>query len=876
MKMTYLVTLSLLFSLLPALSYSGAYECPRLVALSVPVDSDNDGTPDEFDVLPDGNAVLIISVERLELNGTWDPNIGMALDGNRNENLDPAEWHRVLLSNVSVVEDMGYGDGKLWYGIDIYENYTSMFFGISVFNDTRSSDGFFDLSPRTNQTTAAGIFEMRNGTYRNRSLNVTSSGIGDNETGLGDANITFHLEVIKGPSIEVSDPPPTKFLSELVTVEMKEGDSRLFEIEEVYVPENVEANLSFEWYLGLFENLSGPPEEYYCVQNSSFNDTDSFELHANFGSEGLYGLYCIAFLHIERFGLFWYDMKAWGIEVKHHNTVPQPKIDVTPSEWITQLDSVSISGFRSYDRDGDELTFEWYIDGNYESNQTEFEHVFVNAGLHSIKLEVTDDENVTAVAYRNVTVNNIPTPDDAQLSSKLIGDILWTVPNNFTRLLVDRRSVSTNLELPFGYGLIASFSLVSEVLVKHWGEMTFEFTDLGTNYTYNMTGSEDRFSVGFKPYLDMQLIVLKDNRKWDLINGTVPLPLRNNDLRLDKDGDPFVNIPTLTKGIIDVYTWDLYREIYNGTDAEMGELSINIEDIDMLEVDLFSFAAAALGLVINEYAFLIGEAFNLLDVFANLYILNRFDVRVDALKDIYLLIDHHDSEYNDLELFEPGTTVLPEGSLDDRDIFVMTSTNLDVLMRPSLSLKFRLTEWGRGAYGTYDIFQKSGIIVGFVKTVYSFLTTGSAPKKDYTFDEVLWEGSTSLEMSGDVRSVHSSYITYSSDHDHDGYININDPFPLDGAAWLDTDGDGMPDELHGNSTTGLIEDEDDDNDGVPDDEDKYPLDPERTGKETDTKDDADIVVIAVIVGVLVLVGVLALLVWVNRDNEGKSWGKDEE
>lgn len=43
-----------------------------------------------------------------------------------------------------------------------------------------------------------------------------------------------------------------------------------------------------------------------------------------------------------------------------------------------------------------------------------------------------------------------------------------------------------------------------------------------------------------------------------------------------------------------------------------------------------------------------------------------------------------------------------------------------------------------------------------------------------------------------------------------------DAFPFDPAAWLDTDGDGTPNELHGQSTTGLVEDTDDDNDGVAD------------------------------------------------------------
>jgi predicted flap endonuclease-1-like 5' DNA nuclease len=61
----------------------------------------------------------------------------------------------------------------------------------------------------------------------------------------------------------------------------------------------------------------------------------------------------------------------------------------------------------------------------------------------------------------------------------------------------------------------------------------------------------------------------------------------------------------------------------------------------------------------------------------------------------------------------------------------------------------------------------------------------------------------------------------------DGSINVTirgeeictggpDAFPNDPAADTDTDGDGKPDELHGNSTTGLIEDLDDDGDQASD------------------------------------------------------------
>ena len=52
------------------------------------------------------------------------------------------------------------------------------------------------------------------------------------------------------------------------------------------------------------------------------------------------------------------------------------------------------------------------------------------------------------------------------------------------------------------------------------------------------------------------------------------------------------------------------------------------------------------------------------------------------------------------------------------------------------------------------------------------------------------------------------------DRDGDGKSNALDAFPDDGAATTDTDGDGQPDTLTGPSSTGLVEDLDDDGDGL--------------------------------------------------------------
>jgi DsbC/DsbD-like thiol-disulfide interchange protein len=75
------------------------------------------------------------------------------------------------------------------------------------------------------------------------------------------------------------------------------------------------------------------------------------------------------------------------------------------------------------------------------------------------------------------------------------------------------------------------------------------------------------------------------------------------------------------------------------------------------------------------------------------------------------------------------------------------------------------------------------------------------------------------------------------DTDGDGVNDNVDAFINDASASVDTDEDGQPDTINGTSTTGLTEDLDDDNDGIPDIEEETvglnPLD------STDAENDAD-------------------------------------
>ncbi|MBT6844894.1 MAG: hypothetical protein HOA11_03985, partial [Euryarchaeota archaeon] len=82
------------------------------------------------------------------------------------------------------------------------------------------------------------------------------------------------------------------------------------------------------------------------------------------------------------------------------------------------------------------------------------------------------------------------------------------------------------------------------------------------------------------------------------------------------------------------------------------------------------------------------------------------------------------------------------------------------------------------------------------------LSCGTNPLLDTSFPD---------DLDGDFECDDQDF-----DIDGDGIFNSADAFPLDASATTDTDGDGMPDTVTGDST--LTEDTDDDNDGWSDEE----------------------------------------------------------
>jgi hypothetical protein len=128
------------------------------------------------------------------------------------------------------------------------------------------------------------------------------------------------------------------------------------------------------------------------------------------------------------------------------------------------------------------------------------------------------------------------------------------------------------------------------------------------------------------------------------------------------------------------------------------------------------------------------------------------------------------------------------------------------------------------------------ILFDHQKNAYQLTQTGNS-FVDYDLDGVL-DHLDEYPLDGDLKDKDTDLDGMpdfqDTDDDNDGVLDTMDAFSLNVAASIDTDLDGLPDNFHEScndeciTASGLILDLDDDNDDVPDNEDDYPLDPEKS------------------------------------------------
>jgi len=108
-------------------------------------DTDGDEFEDTEDILDEGNAVIILSIDYLDMDYNsdfWtdgDPQTVFWIDGENDGEFDEEDgelWWAPLFNDTDVISDEGFENkGVLWHGFDIPDDMDLVFIEIWVFDD---------------------------------------------------------------------------------------------------------------------------------------------------------------------------------------------------------------------------------------------------------------------------------------------------------------------------------------------------------------------------------------------------------------------------------------------------------------------------------------------------------------------------------------------------------------------------------------------------------------------------------------------------------------------------------------------------------------------------------------------------------------------
>jgi len=526
--MAAIIVLSVISSPISLSSISSVADTPDQNNKRSSQDSDNDGVPDSTDLLPNGNAVVILSVDYYENTDSWentDPFFLLGIDGNGDGEItqeDQELWvdDDFLFMDLPVgyYIEPGWGNGPMWHGVDVCDDLTMIDWVVNGYDwdgsfsgadsiDINSNSDYLGVGGTWIPTSPEDIGHYESNGYYDDGI------LGD---GFPDGRINISLRIIKGTTIESVDPQSEREIEDEPSswIELDEGNEFLFQVTQVYTPDCVDSwPVGYEWYYATYDKSSKTFGELHCIQkyfeedynkDNSSNESDfeeiekpnEFKLFANYGSAGTYVFICIAFSDlIDDFNLYWWDMEGWFVEIRHVNTVPKAEIDITPEDDIKQLDQVSLSAWRSFDVDGDALTYLWELNGEVLGNERDIQHVFYNAGVYNITLTVEDDESATDTALKQITINNYDTSTSSLSKEKIKNGKTIEMDTDYENKAVYRKSASTKFDLIWGMGLEASVSFVSETIIEHEGSAIYRFDDSAGSLEASLVSTKDKFGV---------------------------------------------------------------------------------------------------------------------------------------------------------------------------------------------------------------------------------------------------------------------------------------------------------------------------------------------------------------------------------------------
>jgi hypothetical protein len=451
---------------------------------------------------------------------------------------------------------------------------------------------------------------------------------------------------------------------------------------------------------------------------------------------------------------------------------------------IYEFEPIFLSGGKSYDMDGDDISYTWDMgDGNILKG-SEISHLYTNSGDFEIVLNVTD--SIGASGYYSINLSIEPF-DYIQytIHNSIISDTTTTIYTNY--------SINSPIEISSGWYHInmpwpfsdRSFevALIFNITLNHTGSVdyTFSVSELENSITIStdMVGSHDSYSLIFRPEIRFSWYKHSDYEIHDIV---FPFPT----LTEVYTGQPKVVLPYIGE----VYFWEDFVELQNISLVDsIGYLQQMLADVDLIEIDIYEYIMK----LVDELTWL-----GFSDI-ANFFLDFFFDIQIE----IWLVFGIEIfTKVSEKSMFYLETS----GEFDDDDDFsfsegdyLTSSRGLIEFYYPdtdssTLSVSNLTTTKAITMYSFNYVYLNPGIL-GYVDIKYRV-------NDDNPYNRIrLFETNSVERYAMDAIYFDTYYTCYAED----------------------LDGDGTPD----------VSDEDIDGDGVKNSDDAYPYDSSRYESKTD-------------------------------------------
>ncbi len=771
-------------------------------------DDDNDGVPNSEDICIDGNGIVILSIDYFEsldvtdFGSECDAYFDIAIDGNCNWAIEENEIfnsEKFYFQDSDIVADQGYGKGELWHGVDVPDDTTEILFFIIAYDRDLLSDNELDISSNSNRYHSTFGWQIQpSGTI----VSDFDDGSLDGNSNEDDAYIEFHIEVIKGTTIELVRPTPYNWSNGADEannwVYIDEGSNTTFSVTDYYVPSTIPNTIGCEWYISQAEDGEWGNwtcvQRYFCDKNQTVdpNTTDplSYDIYANYGSAGQYLLaVCLFSDWLAERSIYWYDLEFWLIEIVHKNEIPVAIIS-NDSATIRQMDRVSFSGLESYDIDGDAIEYTWTVDGEDVGHDIDLNWVFIDAGYHDISLTVSDDENATDTDTLSVFVDNIILPDDPTTGGTVTDEGTIIVPNNYVVNSTTRTSTVEMIPVILGWNLKISISLVERTQLVHDGSVEYYFSIDNRTVISRLEGTTDTFTLTYLPSIEVLAELIKGDERLELLSAEIPVPLLSNEEGLDGNGVGFDIISfsqtSNSSDMLTIYTWDNPALILDHVDMQdvIGEKTLGSKGIEIANVDIFKLAEVVCQKIPTQVTLGLGKVFNIVDYFANLFFICDLMTDVSIDQEFYLLIEEEGAPYVIIETM-PSFTMKELDMHYNARVFQMSCIELTLDLHLEAYLKMKLTEAGARLYAFINEVLDNGLVIAIWDTLMDFILCDDIVLEDTCWTHTLWAQGEVTALTDIDSHIDTSFSSYIVDQDRDSYWDIDDYYPLDPTRHMD-------------------------------------------------------------------------------------------